>query len=156
MLATPAELPRRSAAAGAFATSAIDPALLHDIRVLVVDDEEDTRLLLETTLAQYGADVTTAGSAAAALSAIDHRCPDVLLSDIGMPHEDGYSLIRRVRALPSGRGGAIPAVAITAYASALDRSAVLAAGYQAHVAKPFDAGTLASLVAELGRAARAH
>ncbi len=128
----------------------LDPTLLRNLRVLVVDDEEDTRLLLQTTLEHYGAEVTLAASAAEAFAEIDRRLPDVLLSDIGMPHEDGYSLLRRLRARPPSQGGSLPAVAITAYASARDRAATAAAGYHAHVAKPLEPGEVARLVARLG------
>ena len=80
--------------------SRVDESLLRGLRVLVVDDEEDARVLLETALTQHGADVTTASSAADALAEIERHPPDMLLSDIGMPHEDGYFLIREVRARP--------------------------------------------------------
>jgi CheY-like chemotaxis protein len=103
-------------------------------------------------LAQYGAVVTTADSAAAALAEIDRRVPDVLLSDVGMPREDGYDLIRRLRSRPLERGGGIPAIAVTAYASAKDRESALASGYEAHVAKPFEPEVLAQTVAALYRA----
>ena len=146
-----AEAPREAIAAAAQAPALVNDELLRNVRVLVVDDEEDARLLLETTLSQYGADVTIASSAAEALQAIERTVPDVLLSDVGMPHEDGYSLIRRLRARPAAAGGDIPAVAITAYASANDRLAALSAGYQAHVAKPFEPREIAALVAQLGR-----
>jgi CheY-like chemotaxis protein len=105
------------------------------------------------TLEQYGAHVTPADSAAAALAEIERRTPDVLLSDIGMPPEDGYDLIRRLRNRPAGNGGKIPAIADTAYASIADRDAALAAGYQAHIAKPFEAEMLVHLIASLGRSA---
>ena len=144
-----AEAPREAIAAAAQAPALVNDELLRNVRVLVVDDEEDARLLLETTLSQYGADVTIASSAAEALQAIERTVPDVLLSDVGMPHEDGYSLIRRLRARPAAAGGDIPAVAITAYASANDRLAALSAGYQAHVAKPFEPGDVARLVRRL-------
>jgi CheY-like chemotaxis protein len=85
------------------------------------------------------------------MQAIERAVPDVLLSDVGMPHEDGYSLIRRLRARAPAAGGTIPAVAIPAYASAHDRLAALSAGYQAHVAKPFEPREIATLVAQLGR-----
>ena len=146
-----AEAPREAIAAAAQAPALVNDELLRNVRVLVVDYEEDARLLLETTLSQYGADVTIASSAAEALQAIERTVPDVLLSDVGMPHEDGYSLIRRLRARPAAAGGDIPAVAITAYATANDRQAALAAGYQAHVAKPFEPRDIAALVAQLGR-----
>jgi signal transduction histidine kinase/ActR/RegA family two-component response regulator len=149
--------PQPETAAGAAATLVepqavpVDGDLLRNLRVLVVDDEEDARLLLQATLLQYGAEVITASSVAEAIAALDRETPDVMLSDVGMPHEDGYSLIRRVRARPAQDGGGIPAIAITAYASAADRLATLTAGYQAHVAKPFEPREVASLVAELGR-----
>ena len=132
--------------------SRVDESLLRGLRVLVVDDEEDARVLLETALRQHGADVTTASSAADALAEIERHPPDMLLSDIGMPHEDGYFLIREVRARPHASGGGIPAIAITAYATASDRLAVEAAGFQAHVAKPFELSEVAHLVAALGHA----
>jgi CheY-like chemotaxis protein len=141
----------RPRATDGFPAESIDPALLRNLRVLVVDDEEDARLLLQTTLEQYGANVVVAASADEAFAEIDRCVPDVLLSDIGMPHEDGYSLLRRLRARPAAHGGATPAVALTAYASASDRAAAAAAGYQAHVAKPFEPAEIARVVARLGR-----
>ncbi|HYS26374.1 MAG TPA: ATP-binding protein [Vicinamibacterales bacterium] len=143
------EPPARSAGR---ATTAIDRDLLRDLRILVVDDEPDARDLIEMALSQYGAIVTTVDSAAAALSEIDRRLPDVLLSDVGMPRQDGFELIRRVRSRPLERGGGIPAIAVTAYASARDRESVLASGYEAHVAKPFEPEALAQTVAALCRA----
>ncbi len=130
------------------------PVLLDAVRVLVVDDEDDARVLLETALRQYGAQVATAANADDAMAEIDRQRPDVLLSDIGMPNEDGYSLLKRLRARPAARGGTIPAVAVTAYASAQDRRAAEAAGFQAHVAKPFEPAEFARLVASLGRGTR--
>jgi len=127
----------------------IDRALLRNVRVLVVDDEQDARELMEATLAQYGAEVTTAPSASEALAVFEVAQPDVIVSDIGMPNEDGFSLIRRLRARPATAGGTVPAIAVTAYASAGDRSATQAAGYQAHVAKPFEPADVAHLVARL-------
>ena len=127
----------------------VDAALLQGVDVLVVDDDEDARMLLQMTLSRYGAAVTTVASAGEALAAIDRAVPDVVLSDIGMPHEDGYDLLHRLRARPAEQGGAIPAVAVTAYASAADRLSTQAAGYQAHVAKPFEPGDVARLVRRL-------
>jgi signal transduction histidine kinase/CheY-like chemotaxis protein len=132
----------------------VDPSLLQDARVLVVDDEEDARSLLEAALRQYGAHVTVAPNAAEALAAIDRQLPDVLLTDIGMPFEDGYSLLRRLRARTPLAGGLIPAVAITAYASSHDRQTADAAGFQAHIAKPFEPAEVAQVVARLWRAAQ--
>ena len=140
-------------AVAALPAEAIDSSLLRNVRVLVVDDEEDARLLMQTALAQHGAHVTTASSVADALVILDDAAPDVIVSDIGMPNEDGYSLIRRLRARPSSQGGSIPAVAVTAYASTGDQSATEAAGYQAHVAKPFEPVEVARLVARLTGAA---
>ncbi len=140
----------------AAAADTLDPSLLNGVDVLVVDDDEDARLLLQMALSQYGAAVTTAASAREALQAIDRALPDVVLSDIGMPQEDGYDLMRRLRARPAAQGGTIPAVAVTAYASATDRSSTQAAGYQAHVAKPFEPGDVARLVRRLVTAGDAH
>jgi CheY-like chemotaxis protein len=106
-------------------------------------------VLLQTALSGYGADVSTAASVAEALTAIDRRPPHVLLSDIGMPNEDGYALIRRLRARAADAGGMIPAVAITAYASPRDRHEAVASGYQAHIAKPFEPDDVARIVARL-------
>ena len=142
-------LPLRSSVADGGADDAVDSSLLNGIEVLVVDDDEDTRLLLQMTLSRYGAAVTAVASAHEALQVIDRAVPDVVLSDIGMPHEDGYDLLRQLRARPPERGGTIPAVAVTAYASTTDRSSTQAAGYQAHVAKPFEPWDVAQLVRRL-------
>ena len=138
------------------ASADVEPSLLDDVLVLIVEDEDDARVMLETALRQYGAEVIAAASAAEAIEVLDRAAPNVLLSDIGMPHEDGYALIRRVRARSAADGGGIPAVAITAYASAHDRDATAAAGYQAHVAKPFDPHEVALLVARLRRTTTAR
>jgi CheY-like chemotaxis protein len=132
----------------------LDVSLLQGLHVLVVDDEEEARTLLETALTQYGAQVTTVSSVAEAWRVIDRRPPDVLLSDIAMPDADGHSLVRQLRARAPSQGGAIPAVAITAYASVTDTLVAEAAGYQAHVAKPFEPSEVATLVALLGRTAQ--
>jgi signal transduction histidine kinase/CheY-like chemotaxis protein len=127
----------------------VDSSLLTGVDVLVVDDDEDSRLLMQMTLSRYGAAVTTVASVGEALASIDRAVPDVLLSDIGMPHEDGLDLLRRLRARAPEHGGTIPAVAVTAYASSADRASTQAAGYQAHVAKPFEPGDVARLVRRL-------
>jgi signal transduction histidine kinase/ActR/RegA family two-component response regulator len=127
----------------------VDASLLSGVDVLVVDDDEDARVLLQMTLRRYGAEVVMAASAREALAAIDRALPDVVLSDIGMPHQDGYDLLRQLRARPAEQGGRIPAVAVTAYASATDRSSTQAAGYQAHVAKPYEPDEIARLVRRL-------
>lgn len=121
-------------------------ALLHGIRVLVVDDEVDARDLVASALAQRGAQVVSVSSAAEAFEALQHEKPDVLVSDIGMPVEDGYSLIERVRALPGDRRGTIPAIALTAYARSEDCTRAMLAGYTTHAAKPIDPNDLALVV----------
>jgi CheY-like chemotaxis protein/anti-sigma regulatory factor (Ser/Thr protein kinase) len=131
------------------ARAAVSSRLLTGINVLVVDDEEDTRELLQAVFDSYGAKVTAVGSAADAMREIDRATPDVIVSDIGMPIEDGFSLMRRIRARPARAGGNLPAIALTAYASASDRDAALAAGYQAHVAKPFEPTHVARLIHDL-------
>jgi signal transduction histidine kinase/ActR/RegA family two-component response regulator len=152
VLVEPAAGGLRPARAAETNTTAADLDLLRDVHVLVVDDEADARDLIKMTLSQYGALVTTADSVAAALAEIDRQIPDVLLSDIGMPREDGYELIRRVRGRSLERGGSVPAIAVTAYASASDRARAAASGYEAHVAKPFEPDALVQTVATLWRA----
>jgi CheY-like chemotaxis protein len=122
---------------------------LSGIRVLVVDDEADARELLALTLQQCGAKVTAAGSASEALELLRGWRPHVLVSDIGMPGEDGYTLMRRVRSLAPEAGGEIPAAAVTGFASSEDRRKALAAGYQVHMVKPVGASDLAAVVASL-------
>ena len=124
---------------------------LSGVRVLLVDDEHDAREILRTLLEASRAHVTTAASSAEALELLLRAPPDLLVSDIGMPEEDGYSFIRRVRALPPERGGQIPAAAVTAYTHPEDRAHALGAGFQVHVSKPVDPTqlmkTLASMIA---------
>jgi signal transduction histidine kinase/ActR/RegA family two-component response regulator len=124
---------------------------LEGIRVLVVDDESDARDLVASTLTTFGARVRAVASAEEAFTEVCGWRPDVLLSDIGMPIEDGYALIRRVRALAPADGGSIPAVALTAYAESGDRDRVVAAGFQRHVSKPVAPNELALVVADLAR-----
>jgi CheY-like chemotaxis protein len=125
------------------------PGALEGVRVLLVEDERDTRELLKTILEGCGAAVTEAASAAEALAALEHARPDVLVSDIGMPGENGYELIKRVRALPAERGGRVPAVALTAYAGAKDRRHALLAGFHTHLAKPVEPDELLAVLASL-------
>ncbi|HKI02623.1 MAG TPA: response regulator [Thermoanaerobaculia bacterium] len=125
------------------------PDLLKDVRVLVVEDEADTRDLLVMALQQCGAEVAAYPSVAEALAEFDRAVPDVLVSDIGVPFEDGYSLIRKVRARGPGSGGNVPAAALTAYARAEDRLRALEAGFQTHLAKPLDPSELVATVARL-------
>jgi CheY-like chemotaxis protein len=141
---------RRVPAAPSFARDAPTPSTsLDGLRVLVVDDERDTRDLLATALERRGAVVHTAASAAQAIGLLRRGVCDVLVSDIGMPDQDGYDLITALRALESAQGGAIPAVALTAYARAEDRRRVLAAGYQVHVSKPVDPDELVAVLARV-------
>jgi CheY-like chemotaxis protein len=109
---------------------------LQGIRVLIVDDDDDTREILGVMLSEEGASVVPAASAGEALVHLQAEPPHVLISDIGMPLEDGYALLRRVRALPPERGGDVPAIALTAYARREDAHAAESAGFQLHVAKP--------------------
>ncbi len=122
---------------------------LAGIRVVVVDDEQDARDLVTAVLEQAGAVVTSVGSAEEAMHAIAERPPSLLVSDIGMPGEDGYALIARIRALPAESGGLLPAVAVTAFTRDDDRARALRAGYTAHVAKPIDPAALVTLVSNV-------
>jgi CheY-like chemotaxis protein len=117
--------------------------------VLIVDDELETRELLETIVGRAGAETMTAPSAAGALEILQRHRPDLILCDIGMPHEDGYSLIRKVRSRSAAEGGRIPAVALTAYARAEDRERSLLAGFQSHMAKPAEPVELLALIGSL-------
>ena len=129
---------------------------LDGLRVLIVDDEADARELLSAILEQRGAHVTTAASAAEALDYLqrDGGLPDVLVSDLGMPREDGFDLIRKVRTLEPERGGRIPAIALTAYARNEDRAQALAAGYEMHVSKPVEPAQLSDALNALVRNGR--
>jgi PAS domain S-box-containing protein len=124
---------------------------LDNLRVLVVDDEADAREVLEIMLTQCGATLRTAASSREALKVLAEWRPDVLVSDIGMPGEDGYLLIRTVRALEPKLGGRIPAVALTGYAGPEERLRLMSAGYQMHITKPVELAELAMVVARLGR-----
>jgi PAS domain S-box-containing protein len=122
---------------------------LSGLRLLVVEDEPDTREVLRAMLCRYGAEVITCTSAEEALRKLQETQPHVLLSDIEMPVEDGYELIRKVRALEPERGGAVPAIALTAYGRVDDRLKSLSSGYQLHISKPVGPDELAALVASL-------
>ncbi|MGF2035922.1 MAG: PAS domain S-box protein [Nostoc sp. CmiVER01] len=129
------------------------PLSLLGVRVLVVDDQVDSRDFITTILEQYQAEVQAVASVAEALQVITQWKPDVLVSDIGMPDEDGYSLIRKVRSQSPELGGNIPAAALTAYTRAEDRMRAIQEGYQLHLPKPIEAAELATVVARLaGRA----
>jgi CheY-like chemotaxis protein/two-component sensor histidine kinase len=122
---------------------------LEGLHVLIVDDDLDGRVLVTTVLEQCGAKVTAVGSAAEAFSALQKLRPDVLISDIGMPGEDGYSLISKVRALSAEKGGKTPAAALTAYARAEDRLRILRSGFQIHLPKPVEPSELIAVVENL-------
>jgi PAS domain S-box-containing protein len=122
---------------------------LDGLRVLIVDDEEDARELVSVMLTKSGAAMKCASSSSEAMEIIESWRPDVLIADIGMPVEDGYGLIKRVRALPRESGGQTPALALTAYARTEDRVRALSAGYQVHLSKPVDRVELAAVVASL-------
>ena len=126
---------------------------LGGLRVLLVDDEPEARQILSKVIARRGAEVRTCESASDALAAVMEWRPDVLMSDVAMPDEDGYSFIRKVRSLPQDKGGDTPAAALTAYARDEDRKRALAAGYQMHIAKPIGSSQLITMIARLaGRA----
>jgi signal transduction histidine kinase/ActR/RegA family two-component response regulator len=120
---------------------------LDDLHIVVVDDDVDGRTLTSLVLTQAGAHVRVAASVVEALQLIEVACPDVLVTDIGLPDEDGYALIEHVRRHEAVRGGALPAIALTGYARAEDRSRIIAAGFQAHVAKPVDPAELTAAIA---------
>jgi PAS domain S-box-containing protein len=141
---------RRSARAGGGVPMLEDAcAAMAGVRVLAVDDELDARALVRRLLEDCGAAVATASSAAEAIEQLPAFRPDVLVSDIGMPVEDGYALIKRVRALPATQGGAVPALALTAYARPEDRMRAILAGFQMHLTKPVEPAELIAMVASL-------
>jgi CheY-like chemotaxis protein len=125
------------------------PLSLAGVRVLLVEDKADARDLITMMLAQDGVEVRTAVSATEALAACNEWRPDILISDIGMPEEDGYTLMKKLRARESERGGHIPAIALTAYARREDRLRALSVGYESHVPKPVDPIDLVAAVASL-------
>ena len=127
------------------------PEHIRGLHVLVVDDEEDARRLVATILEECGCRVTLAGSVAEALQKFDVDVPDVLLSDIGMPGESGFDLIRMVRGRPRDKGGDVPAAALTAYARPEDRRNMLNAGYSIHLPKPVEPAELVAVIATLSR-----
>jgi CheY-like chemotaxis protein len=148
--------PRRPRAAVSGPPSLSTPAtMLKGIKVLVVDDEPDARALVKRLLEDCEATVVTAASAAEAMEFLRNDPPAVLISDIGMPEEDGYALIRKVRVLDQQRGSNTPALALTAYARSEDRTQAIRNGYQMHIAKPVEPAELTTVVAALaGRTAQ--
>jgi signal transduction histidine kinase/ActR/RegA family two-component response regulator len=122
---------------------------LDDLHILVVDDNADGRTLTTLALTQAGANVRAVASTREALELLEVQRPDVLISDLGLPGEDGYALIRRIRHHEAEHGGFLPAIALTGYARADDRSRALAAGFQAHVAKPLEPAALIPVIADV-------
>jgi CheY-like chemotaxis protein len=112
------------------------------LRVLLVDDDLDTRELIASTLRRAGAEVTAVASATEAINNLRASPPDILLSDIAMPDQDGYCLIRQIRQLPATNGGEVPAIALSAFARKEDVARAIAAGFHFHLAKPVDPGEL--------------
>jgi PAS domain S-box-containing protein len=133
------------------APSSKDRPVIQGISVLLVDDEADSRAVLANLLRRAGGLVFEAGCAAVALEVLSRESPNVLISDIGMPDMDGLELIRNVRELPPERGGDVPAIALTAYSRKEDRISAIAAGFQAHIAKPADIVEILTMVASFGR-----
>jgi CheY-like chemotaxis protein len=130
------------------------PAKLDSLRILVVDDMQETRDGFALMLASAGANVRTASSAADGFAALTEFKPDVLLCDLAMPGEDGYSLIRRIRKLGPRKGGHIPAIALTAFASADNIHQALEASFNMHIAKPVDMISLTHAIAGLAKRGR--
>ena len=124
------------------------PDLLKGLRVLSVDDQQDTRELITIALARYGAEVKASDSASTALQLIKEWKPHVVVSDIGLPGMDGYDFMRQVRELET-EGERIPAIAVTGYAGAVDESKALDAGYEVHLSKPIELNKLVSVIAKM-------
>jgi PAS domain S-box-containing protein len=122
---------------------------LQDVKIMVVEDQADARELIRLILEQQGAQVIEASSSKQALEIIKESIPDVLISDIGMPDEDGYSFLKKVRSLPQDKGGNVPALALTAYTKEEDRQQAIAAGFQMHLGKPLDITELLQAVSQL-------
>jgi PAS domain S-box-containing protein len=140
----------RSTPTAAFSSPSIDvPQEIVGLRILVVEDESDTRDLLNELLTGYGAIVTAAPSVAEGQKAFLTAVPDLVISDIGMPAQDGYTFVRWLRSLPDDSGGRVPAIALTAFARTEDRTAALRAGFRAHIPKPLDVAELLAVIASL-------
>jgi CheY-like chemotaxis protein len=139
--------PLRRSGRHAAALDSLPP--LTGVRVLVVDDDSSARQMISTVLAQSGAEVKACVSSSEALEAVSQWKPDVLMSDIGMPNEDGYALIQKVRRLKAECGGGVPAAALTAYAREEDRARSLREGFQVHVSKPVEPAELVAVVSGL-------
>jgi PAS domain S-box-containing protein len=145
-IATIAREPARSTVENEIVGRLID---LKGLRVLIVDDEADARELMRMVLRSSGADVMATACSEEAFEQVDHWHPDVLVSDIGLPGDDGYVLIQKLREREAERGGSIPALAVTAYARAEDRTRALSAGFQMHLAKPLEPADLVAAIVRL-------
>jgi len=126
-----------------------DREFLKDVKILLVEDDKDSRDMLAVTFGFYGMEVMTAASACEALEAMRSFQPEILVSDLGLPGEDGFSLIRKIRSLPAGQGNAIPAIALTGYVSLQDQAIARRSGYQEHISKPVDIEKLADVIYRL-------
>jgi len=126
------------------------------MRVLVVDDDPDNCEIVAAILERAGAEVHMCFSAGQALAELEGWTPDILVSDIAMPGEDGYSLIRKIRARKNEQGGRVAAVALTAYGRQEDRAKALEAGFQVHVGKPIEPSKLVTAIADVVEQNRAH
>ena len=136
------------------ATAANGPARLDGIRVVLIEDDDDGRMMLTILLELAGAKVAAAGSVHEALALLDTIRPDVIVSDVGMPDEDGFALIRRVRAREVEGGGSVPAIALTGYVRPEDRARLLAGGFQQHLRKPVEPGEIVAAIASLAAIGR--
>ena len=125
----------------------VQPGNFSGLKVLVVDDEVDSLDILIAILEQEGAELIAVASAAAAIEAFNRDIPDLIVSDIGMPETDGYTLIEQIRALPQGQN--IPAIALTAYANEIEQQRSFDAGFQKHLAKPIMIPELIAAITEL-------
>ena len=134
-----------------YADRVAPPRSLEGVRILLVEDDDDIRSLLRLALESRGAVLTAVDGTRAAVAAIDVETPDIVISDITMPGEDGHALLRKVRSLPLTRGGKIPAIALTALDSRESRVASRDAGFHYHLTKPVDANKLVEIVAGLVR-----
>ncbi|OFZ13596.1 MAG: hypothetical protein A2Z20_09680 [Bdellovibrionales bacterium RBG_16_40_8] len=122
---------------------------LTGVKILLVDDSIDVRTLYKFVLSRTGAEVTMAGSASEALNLFQEKIPDIILSDIAMPGEDGYSLIKKIRSLPENKGGRIPAIALTAYAREIDTNKTIVVGFNTHLSKPVSNENLIKAICEV-------
>src|SRR4029079_5000347 len=126
---------------------------LTGLRILIVEDDDDSRDMLATILKFHGADVLTAENVPDGFETFRSTRPDILISDVGLPEKDGYDLIRHIRSLPKDEGGQTPAIALTGYAGMNDQLQALRAGYQEHLAKPIDTEKLISAIVDLSKVA---